>query len=94
MPSKVKIINGLDISRFVVHCKKSKFDVYCGRPSIWGNPFSRGSRDKNCDDHMDWLLTQPELIKKLPELKGKVLACWCGSLRCHCDILAYLANKD
>ncbi|MCK9434456.1 MAG: DUF4326 domain-containing protein [Candidatus Cloacimonetes bacterium] len=24
----------------VVHFKKSKFDVYIGRPSIWGNPWS------------------------------------------------------
>ena len=24
----------------VVHCKKSEYDVYIGRPSMWGNPFS------------------------------------------------------
>jgi hypothetical protein len=23
-----------------------------------------------------WLLSNPELLKKLPELKGKVLGCW------------------
>ena len=28
----------------VVHCKKSEYDVYIGRPSLWGNPFS--SKDK------------------------------------------------
>ncbi len=24
----------------VVHCKKEPYDVYIGRPSKWGNPFS------------------------------------------------------
>lgn len=24
----------------VVHCKKEPFDVYVGRGSVWGNPFS------------------------------------------------------
>ena len=24
----------------VVHCKKSDYDIYIGRPSKWGNPFS------------------------------------------------------
>jgi len=91
-----KIINGLDISKYVVHCKKSHYDVYCGRGngSIWGNPFRDGTRDENCDNHMEWLLTQEHLIKKLPELKGKILSCWCSPKRCHCDILAYLANKE
>lgn len=23
----------------VVHCKRSRYDVYIGRPSRWGNPF-------------------------------------------------------
>jgi len=25
---------------FVVHCKKERYDVYIGRPSKWGNPFT------------------------------------------------------
>ena len=24
----------------VVHCKKSEYDVYIGRPALWGNPYS------------------------------------------------------
>lgn len=24
----------------VVHFKKEPFDIYIGRPSVWGNPFS------------------------------------------------------
>lgn len=26
--------------QLVVHCKREPHDVYIGRPSIWGNPFS------------------------------------------------------
>ena len=26
----------------VVHCKKSMYDVYIGRPSKWSNPFKIG----------------------------------------------------
>ncbi|MFM7243676.1 MAG: DUF4326 domain-containing protein, partial [Planctomycetaceae bacterium] len=29
-------------SPFVVHCKRSAYDVYIGRPSKWGNPFEIG----------------------------------------------------
>ena len=27
---------------FVVHSKRSAYDVYIGRPSKWGNPFAIG----------------------------------------------------
>ena len=30
--------------RFVVHCKRDKFDVYIGRPSPFGNPFSHAPK--------------------------------------------------
>ena len=39
-----------------------------------------------------WLLANPELLEKLPELKGKVLGCWCAPEACHGDILSELAN--
>jgi hypothetical protein len=29
-----------------VHCKRESFDVYIGRPSKWGNPFSTGNREE------------------------------------------------
>lgn len=35
-----------------------------------------------------------ELIRRLPELRGKNLACWCALDRpCHADILLELANR-
>lgn len=81
----------------VVHCKKDSYDVYCGRPSIWGNPFEiakDGTREEVIAKYKAWIVDQPELMAKLPELKGKILACWCAPRSCHADVLLELANLD
>jgi Domain of unknown function (DUF4326) len=89
---------------WVVHCKKSPFDVYIGRPSKWGNPFTHkdgtlaeykvSSREEAVQAYEEWLLKQPELIAMVKqELRGKILGCWCAPLACHGDVLARLANE-
>lgn len=80
----------------VVHCKKSKFDVYIGRPSKWGNPFvigKDGTRDDVVRKYKEWVLKQPHLMASLEELTGKTLACWCSPAACHGDVLVELSNK-
>lgn len=82
----------------VVHCKKSKYDVYIGRPSKWGNPFAMKSqdyreRDRVIKAYREWVQKQPKLMDSLHELKGKTLGCWCAPMPCHGDVLAELANK-
>lgn len=81
----------------VVNVKSGEpYDVYVGRPSIWGNPFkpwTHGTRDEVCDQYEEWIKTQPKLLARLPELKGKRLACHCAPLRCHAETLARLANE-
>jgi len=80
----------------VVHCKKARYDVYIGRPSIWGNPFEidkDGTRGEVIDKYRDWLLGQPELLAQLASLRGKTLGCWCAPLACHGHVLEELANK-
>ena len=85
------------MKKWVVHCKKSKYDEYCGS-SCWGNQFligSDGTRKEVVEKHKKWFLSQPELIEKCKrELRGKILGCWCGEKLCHCDILAEVANSD
>lgn len=88
----------------VVHCKRAPHDVYIGRPSRWGNPFSHragtaaryrvATREAAVAAYAEWVLTQPELVAALPELRGKVLGCWCAPLACHGDVLAKLANEE
>src|SRR5881394_1317672 len=85
----------------VVNRKETQvYDVYVGRPSPWGNPYKIGqivdgrrlTRADVLAYYERWLLSQPTLLAKLPELRGKVLACWCAPLPCHGNILARLAD--
>jgi hypothetical protein len=88
----------------VVHCKKHPYDVYIGRPSKWGNPFSHMSntlaqykvstREEAVDKYEEWILQQQNLLKDLHELKGKVLGCWCKPQRCHGDVLVELCERQ
>lgn len=78
--------------------------VYIGRrkkgKSLWGNPFiledSRNDAERNrvCDCHQLWLKSQTKLLEKIPDLRGKVLFCFCYPLRCHGDELVRRANES
>ncbi len=83
------------MSDLVVHCKRSLYDVYIGRPSKWGNPFvvgRDGTREDVIKKYREYLLSNPDLMKALPELRGKVLGCWCAPLACHGDVLERLSE--
>ena len=78
--------------------KNVKYDVYIGRGSKWGNPFamknwSDEERNRVCDEYEEWFMKQQHLIESLPELKDRVLGCYCKPKRCHGDFLARLANE-
>ena len=74
--------------------------MYIGRPSDWGNPFVvgvHGVQGECVERYRVWVQTQPRLLSRLRELKGKVLGCWCKTKTqpdraCHGDVLAELAN--
>ena len=82
------------IKDFVVNKRKSHYDIYIGRGSKWGNPFKLEdySRRDSILNYVLWLSEQPELLRDLPSLKGKVLGCYCAPKRCHGEVLALLAN--
>lgn len=80
----------------VVHCKKDKYDVYIGRPSIWGNPFvigKDGTREEVISKYEDYLRNSPELISRLGEVKGLTLGCWCHPKPCHGDVILKVAEE-
>lgn len=80
----------------VVHCKRDAYDVYIGRPSKWGNPFSigkDGTRAEVIQKYREWIATQP-LMNELDELRGKKLGCWCKPSACHGDVLVELLNQS
>lgn len=79
----------------VVHCKRESYDVLIDRTTVWGNPFRigpDGDRDQVIAAYEAHLRFSPELRKRLPELRGKVLGCWCAPQPCHGDVLARWAN--
>lgn len=80
----------------VVHCKKQSYDILIDRRTKWGNPFiigKDGDRAEVIEKYRQWVVTQSHLMNSLPELKGKILGCWCSPKPCHGDVLVELANK-
>ena len=94
----------------VVHVLREDHDVYIGLPfrrrgltSAWGNPYHigrDGTRGEVIEKYRAFVLDRPDLLARLPELRGKVLACWCrppegfnGRLLCHGQILAGLVDE-
>ena len=79
----------------VVHCKKEKYDVFIGRPSKWGNPFSlfQYSREECIQLYEEYIRNKPELLNCLHELEGKILGCFCKPLACHGDVLVKLIEE-
>jgi len=74
-----------------------KGQVYVGRPSKWGNPFTigrDGTRAQVIERYRQWIASQPKLLADLHELRGKDLICWCTPLPCHADVLAELASQS
>ena len=59
--------------------------------SIWHNPF-RGVLA--IPQFKEYLANKPELLDRIPELKGKLLVCWCHPAPCHGHHLAELANQE
>lgn len=61
------------------------------RNTIWGNPFvtpDDGSRSAVIAAYRDYYLpNKPSLLKRIGELRGRALACWCNPQECHGDVL-------
>ena len=79
----------------VVNLKHSKFDVFIGRPSKWGNPFhigKDGTREEVILKFIDWIKQQDKLLADLHELQGKRLGCYCKPEACHGDVYVALLH--
>ena len=71
--------------------------VYVGRPTKWGNPFvvgRDGDRDQVVAAYRAWIVTRPELMSALHELRGRDLVCWCAPLACHAEVLRALVQEE
>jgi len=89
----------------VRNVKREGCDVYVGRPTKWGNPFSHqnnttaefivATREDAILEFEKWFKRQPELVEAAKkELRGKTLGCYCAPKSCHADVLlAAIANS-
>lgn len=80
----------------VVNKYKEPYDVYIGRGSKWGNPFTveQYGRDECINKYKEYILSNPELLADLHELEGKTLGCFCKPKACHGDILVKLLTGE
>jgi hypothetical protein len=89
----------------VVNLKTDSYDVYIGRGSKWGCPFTIikdrptlakeivDSKEEALSKYKEYVLATPELIDNLDELEGKVLGCYCKPEKCHGDVLLELITQ-
>jgi hypothetical protein len=85
--------------------QKLSNDIYIGRGSVWGNPFTHithketkaehivKSRKEAIEKYREYILNKPELLNRLTELKDKRLFCYCKPKSCHGDILIELIHQ-
>ncbi len=81
-------------------------DVYIGRQqcqggwrlkkSIWANPYNlkEYTIGESLRKYEKDVRKNTELVRRLPELEGKVLGCWCKPNPCHGDVLLKLLEEQ
>lgn len=84
----------------VVNRHTDNYDVYIGRPTIYGNPYvvgKHGSRGECVELFRDYFYVRLETDKKFREavdaLKGKVLGCSCKPQACHGDVIVEYLSR-
>lgn len=86
----------------IVNMKDEAFDIYIGRGSKWGCPYTIikdrptlakeivDSKEEALSKYKEYVLASPELMESLDELEGKTLGCFCKPEKCHGDVLLEL----
>lgn len=98
----------MDLIPIVVNKYKEPYDVYIGRGSKWGNPFTHikdketkaefvvSTREESIEKFREYILDKIEKgevsIDELLELAGKRLGCFCKPKSCHGDILVEIVS--
>ena len=89
----------------VVNLRSEPYDVYIGRAGkgkdgYFGNPLLIGAKTrdqviKEFDTYMRGRFAKdPEYRKRIMELKGKTLGCFCKPLACHGDVIVALLEGE
>ena len=95
---KTVLANTQADKNLVLWAERSGLAVPIDRTSRYGNPFvldEDGDRDAVCDSfEQHYLPHKPSLLKRIEELRGKVLVCHCHPKRCHGEALIKLLNQE
>lgn len=83
----------------VVNLNTDEYDIYIGRPSIYGNPYPASNRIKSISLFKNYfynrIKSDKHFLDKVNSLQGKTLGCFCKPLPCHGDIIIeFLEKKD
>lgn len=93
------------MSTTVVNKRKSEFDVYIGRGSLFGNPHPIGwcstcrrSHDRNDCLRMyrhdfEYAIRDKKWRDEVEKLRDKVLGCFCKPQACHGDVIIEWLEK-
>lgn len=75
--------------------RKPRFRAVSGYDYFWGNPFlvSVYGRIGAIEKYEQYIRASDDHIKRLHELKGKRLGCYCKPDYCHGDVLVKLVNE-
>lgn len=82
----------------VVNLRKESYDVYIGRPSEFGNPYSvQKFGREGCIEmyrtHFECrILNDLEFRSLILSVAGKRLGCFCSPLTCHGNVIADWVN--
>lgn len=88
----------------VVNLHQEPYDVYIGRAGhgqdgYFGNPFTmeNGDRTQSLIQFQEYfnkrIANDPEYRRRIEELRGKCLGCFCKPKPCHGDIIAQWLNE-
>ena len=93
----------------IVHVNYEDYDVYIGRGSEFGNPFTHikdretkaqfivRTREDAIRSYRQWIYDRPDLLEKIETLRGKKLGCYCkrpgAEKSCHGDVIIEILNS-
>jgi Domain of unknown function (DUF4326) len=89
--------NGVPVDNALIEWAESQnLAVRIDRSSVWRNPYrlgTDGTRKQVIKRYREDFARHRSLHKRIGELKGKVLICWCYPEYCHGEILADAATQ-
>jgi len=93
----------------VVNLKKDIYDVYIGRGSIFGNPYTHlplgktkagvqvKNRNEAIEKYREYFYNRiekdQEFLDAVLRLKDKILGCYCAPNACHGNVIAEFLDK-